>query len=171
MNATAKAWTREMIWIAALFTLALGANFLISKHYLLAPGTIDIQVHDTYYVIGGSDRVLTLFLLVAVPVYLVKEARHGFRAALPNVILALLLMGLLFHLLGWHLLLYALLHRRGGWVTYPPLDALPGLVEPAPGSYLEFWNVILLGLELLIAAGLFLLGYRTGKRSQPAEKD
>ena len=120
---------------------------------------------------GGIHWVLTLFLLVATPAYLVRAATTGFRAVVPNVLLALLLMGLLFLLLDWNRLLYALVVHRGGWVTYPPLDALPGPVQPAPDPSVEFWHGILSGLELLIAAGLFLLGYRTGKRSLPAKKD
>lgn len=167
MRTTAKAWIREMIWIAALFTLALLADFLILKRFSLCSDAVDVQLHDTYYVIGGFHWVMTIFLLVATSVYLVKEAGTGFKRALPNVVLALLLMGLLFLLHDWHQLLYALQIHRGGWSGYPPLDALPQTEAPAPGPFADGWHGILSGLELLIVLGLFLLGYRTGKRSQP----
>ncbi len=158
-----KAWIREFIWIAAIFVIAVLIDFLIFKQFSLFTDTIDIQLHDTYFVIGGVEWVFYIFILIATPTYLIKEAKVGYNQRLPNVILSILLIVLLFFMLGWHRQLYALQTLSGGWTVYPPLDALPGATQQAPDSSIGLWEKVLFVLELLIMIGLFLLGYKTGK--------
>lgn len=161
-------WIRELIWIAALFIIVLMIDFLIFRRFSLFTGTIDIQMHDTYYVFGGIEWVFDIFIILATFTYLIKEAKIGYNQILPNVILSILLVALLFYILGWHKQLHALQTLSGGWTVYPPLNALPATVEQeiidnASTNSLIFWNIAFVGIELLIVIGLFLLGFKTGR--------
>jgi hypothetical protein len=127
-------------------------------------------MHDTYFVIGGIVWTWHIFLLIATCVYLVKEARRGFNRVLPNVILSVLFVALLFLILWWHRQLYSLQTLGGGWVTYPPLDALPKQVAPVFLSSTGWWNLALSGIELLLITGIFLLGYKTGRLPGKTER-
>ncbi len=132
--------------------------------------TIDIQLHDTYYVIGGIEWVVDIFILIATVTYLIKEAKVVYSQILPNVILSVLLIALLFFIFSWHKQLYALQSLQGGWTVYPPLNALPGPVGKEPDSSIGFWNTALMAIEVLMIVGLFLLGYKTGKLKEKNEQ-
>jgi heme/copper-type cytochrome/quinol oxidase subunit 1 len=129
----------------------------------LLTGAIDIQMHDTYFVIGGIQWIWNIFILIATFTYLIKEAKIVYSQILPNVILSVLLVAFLFFIFGWHIHIHFLQTFGGGWTIYPPLDALPGPVEQAPDPSVGFWHIILLALEFMIVVGLFLLGYKTGR--------
>jgi hypothetical protein len=162
MSSCKKVWIREIIWLTALIIIAALTDFLIFKQFSLFTDTIDIQIHDTYYVFGGIEWVFDIFIILATFTYLIKEAKIGYNQILPNVILSVLLILLLFFIKDWHLQLHFLQTLNQGWTGYPPLNALPATVEASNNS-LIFWNLVFLGTELLLVIGLFLLGFKTGR--------
>lgn len=168
MKIKSKIWIAELVWIAFLFSIALLIDILIFKQFSVFSDTIDIQIHATYFVIGGVEWVLNIFILIATITYVIKETIRKYNHVLPNVILAILMVAFLFIILLWHrniLFLQAL----SGSTVFPPLNALPEAVEPIPDSLVELWNIALLGFEFIITIGIFLLGFKTGKLTSKIE--
>jgi heme/copper-type cytochrome/quinol oxidase subunit 1 len=153
-----KAWIKEFIWIAALFLVAVLIDFLLLKQFSLFTDTVDIQLHDTYYVMGGFEWVISIFIVIATITYAFKETKARYNQQLPNVILSVLMIAFLFFILRWHRIMF-----MGEWTVYPPLSTEPEMIRQVPDPSVRFWDKVLFGTELLITLGVFLLGYKTGK--------
>lgn len=155
----------ETSWLA----LSLGFTtiltlFLFGRSFLNS--TLDIHLHDTYFIIAPVYIVLPLFLLVTFIIYFVKEFRNSFRRKLSNWILIIaglaLVIGLTFLIKTFSQVF------KGGWTIYPPLSALgPDKVseltqEPVAKIAINFLTVI----QIIIVATLLYVAYRWGTQRQ-----
>ncbi len=160
----AKVWIKEIFWIAALFFVAVLIDFVLLKQFSLFTDTVDIQLHDTYYVLGGFEWVISIFIVIATITYALKETKARYNQQLPNVILSVLMIAFLFFILRWHRIMF-----MGEWTVYPPLSTELEMIQQVPDPSVRFWDKVLLGTELLLMVGVFLLGYRTGKLNKKME--
>ena len=151
-------WKIELLWIAILLVIALLVDFLLFGKLSILQSTIDVQLHSTYFVLPSFLWFVSLFILLAVPVYFIKEIRWRFRRFVPNVIAAGLLLLLLCAAFYWHHTTHSML---SGWQVYPPMSA-EVMQDFSPPSYQQ-WNRMYIGLELVLVAGLLWLGLRTKK--------
>lgn len=72
-----KEWITELIWIIFLFAITLLIDFLLFGDFSILKDKVDIQLHDTFYVISGIAWIFTVFILIATPAYILKEAKRG----------------------------------------------------------------------------------------------
>ncbi|GEM_PF-2237892 len=156
----------ESIWIASLIIISFIVDFLLLGQFSLFKGSMDFQLHDTYFVVNGWLWVLTLFILIVSPVYLVKEAFKKFELLLPNLILSLFLMILLFIVIQLH----GYISNFVAWIhslsTSDPMLSSQGSMVTTEIPLFNTANSIFKVIELVIIVGLFLIGMKTGVNSQ-----
>ncbi|WPP52992.1 hypothetical protein [Catalinimonas niigatensis] len=153
----------ELTWLLALLITSLCIDFLIFGGFSFFKDYRDIQMHDTYFTISGIKWFLAIFVFISTLVYIIKEAKSRFSHSLSNIILTTLLISMLFFIIEGHRLIYAIQHMQGGWKVYPPLSALPEVMEILPAPPTPLWSIFFLIIEVMIVIGLFVLGFKTGK--------
>src|SRR5688572_11726144 len=125
MTKTFRPILTELLWLAVAFIVTLLiCRFVFSwdfKH-----GTLDLHLHDTYFVFTAATIIVPIFLLVTFALYFVKEIRKRFSRTLPNIILfvAGVLLVILLAFLNKEVIKLGM-RTSGGWTMYPPLSALP----------------------------------------------
>ncbi|NML64209.1 hypothetical protein HHL22_03225 [Hymenobacter sp. RP-2-7] len=88
----------ELAWLAGCYALAIPATRVLLGSWLMPWGILDIQMHNTYFVMPGWTGLLPLFLAAATPLTLVRAAQARFAQRSTN--LALGALALLWLLLG-----------------------------------------------------------------------
>ena len=155
----------ELIWLTVSLGLTLLLSlFLFGRNFL--SDTIDIHLHDTYFVIKSLYILLPIFFLVTFIVYLIKEFRNSFRRTLPNWILIIIGLTLVIALT---LLIKAFSQLfMGGWTLYPPLSALgPDKVpELTQDPVTKFLTNIFTVLQILVLAMLLFVAFRWGTQKR-----
>jgi heme/copper-type cytochrome/quinol oxidase subunit 1 len=151
----------EVLWLTFSFGMTLLLSlFLFGRSFLSE--TIDIHLHDTYFVIAPFYILLPIFFLVTFIVYCIKEFRNSFRRTLQNWILIIIGLTLVFTLT----ILIKMFSQvfTGGFTLYPPLSALgpdkaPELTQdPAASVITNFFTL----LQVLVLAMLLLIAFRWG---------
>ncbi|WP_183567250.1 hypothetical protein [Mucilaginibacter sp. SP1R1] len=85
--------------------------------------TIDIDLLDTYFVIGQTSVVIPAFLMLTTIVYLLKEGFYHYKRKAQNLIL--IIANLLFLIALYPLSTLVNMIPKPAWTLYPPLSALP----------------------------------------------
>ena len=131
---------REFLWVIGVVAL----SFLMVWAFFGVPwtGSFDINIYDTYLVVGG----LYLFFLMIAPIglliYAVRALMHGFQTAWVNLILSFFIFMTML------------------WTTWILLWIGEGFSDP-----IGPWRSIVGCLYILNASlgiALFYVGYRTG---------
>jgi heme/copper-type cytochrome/quinol oxidase subunit 1 len=160
---------QETLWLIGcmLFTILTGLA-LFGK--AIFSESIDLNLHDTYFVVANQHFLLWFFIVFSFILYFIKENRHAFNRKLPLGIF--LILGLGFSALiirATPLLAFLNSPSRSGWTVYPPLslqakstpDILPeeGFISTflTPINFLVLFQVIVIALMLFAA-------YKYGKR-------
>jgi hypothetical protein len=113
--------------VARLFVPLLAGNIWGGN------SALDINVHDTYFVINQSiiaTLIFTtpVFLMVVTVIYLIKEGFYRYKRKLPNLIL--IIANFLFLTVMYPLSVLVNMIQKAGGVLYPPLSALPKTAPP-----------------------------------------
>jgi heme/copper-type cytochrome/quinol oxidase subunit 1 len=155
----------EVIWltISLLLTLLLSL-ILFGKNFL--SDTVDIHLHDTYFVIAPFHILLPIFFLLTFIIYFIKEFRNSFRLTIPNWILIIIGVTLVIAL--------TLLTKTfsqiftGGWTLYPPLSALgpDKLPELTQDPVTKFITNLFTVVQLLVLTMLLFVVFRWGTQKQ-----
>jgi len=78
---------KEIFWLIGTAIFALIIIFLIFDLDSLSPGsTMDINIHDTYFIMPTSYFVVLLLILIFFGVYLIRMLRRNFKNKSANVI-------------------------------------------------------------------------------------
>ena len=153
----------EIIWLIVSLALTLLLSlFLFGKNIL--SDTLDIHLHDTYFVIAPFHFMLPVFFLVTFIVYFIKEFRNSFWRTLPNWIMIFIGFSLVMVLTVLIKLLSQIF--TGGWTAYPPLsplgqDNLPGLTQD---PVIRFTTNFLTVIQVIVFAMLLFVTFRWGKQ-------
>ncbi len=92
--------------------------------------SLDINLHDTYFVIDWSVIIIPVFLMLTTIIYLVKESFYRYKRRRQNLIL--IIANFLFLLIIYPLSALLNMIPKPGWTIYPPLSALPnGVISTA----------------------------------------
>jgi heme/copper-type cytochrome/quinol oxidase subunit 1 len=126
----------SVIYIAAWLLLRL----------LLPPtnsrGMLDINLHDTYFVIAMPALTIRVFLLLTNLLYLIWEGFYRYKRTLQNVVLLVANFLFIIKLFFLATFVFRLPEPAGsGWTVYPPLSRL-GQTQPKPPKTLEEYAII-----------------------------
>lgn len=151
--------------IAASFILSIAFVSWITGSNFFGKKVVDINLHDTYFVIKLSWQLLLIpGLVLLIIIFLVKETYHHFKYRFPNLILltAIFLLNVLIFDAMQRAVKYIPL--TSSWTIYQPLPALPK-TESSPVTNLlitQFLH-ILFYIELVFMALLVIVAILTGK--------
>jgi len=102
----------ELAWLAGCLVLSFLATGALVGYQTVSPGgTLDIQMHNTYFVLSWWLMLLPLFLAAATPLTLVRAAQARFAQRSTNAVLGVL--ALIWLLLGALMGFWAWLGLRG----------------------------------------------------------
>jgi hypothetical protein len=124
----------EVIILIAIYIVARLFVPLLIGNIWGGNSALDINVHDTYFVINQS-AIATLifatpvFLMLTTVIYLIKEGFYRYKRKLPNLIL--IIANFLFLTVMYPLSVLINMIIKAGGILYPPLSALPKTVPPA----------------------------------------
>ena len=108
----------EVLIVASIFVI----TWFLFTHYV-SNTALDIDMHDTYFVIQPAPIILTAGLLLTTLVYLIKEGFRHYKRRFQNIILLIANFLLLVKL--YPFTVFASTLSSPGWTIYPPLSALP----------------------------------------------
>jgi heme/copper-type cytochrome/quinol oxidase subunit 1 len=165
MQKVSKQVLNEFIWLTVSLGLTLLLSlFLFGKNSLR--GTIDIHLHDTYFVIAHFRILLPFFFFVTFIIYFIKEFRNSFRRTLPNWILVII--GLTLVIALTFLIKTFSQFFTGGWTVYPPLSALgPDKVpELTQDPVTKFITIFLTIVQFLVLTTLLFVAFRWGTETK-----
>ncbi len=155
----------ELIWLTLSLGLTLFLSlFIFGRNFL--SNTVDIHLHDTYFVIAPFHILLPIFFLLTFIVYFIKEFRNSFQRTLPNWIL--IIIGLALVIALTFLIKAFSQFFIGGWTLYPPLSALgpdkvPELTkDPVTKIITNFFTV----MQFISLTMLLYAVYRWGRQKR-----
>jgi len=151
----------EVIWLMVSVALTLLLSlFLFGKNFL--NGTIDIHLHDTYFVIAPFRILLPMFFLVTFILYFIKELQNSFRRSLPNWIL--IITGLMLIIALTYLIKIFANFFTGGWTLYPPLSASgPGKIpDLTTAPVTKFITEFLIVVQIIVLTTMLFVTFRWG---------
>jgi heme/copper-type cytochrome/quinol oxidase subunit 1 len=154
----------ELLWLAVSFVVTALICRLVF-FWDLRQGTLDLHLHDTYFVFTASTIIVPMFLLVTFALYFTREIRNRFSKTLPNIILLASGLVLIVLIVFVNKEFIRLGTRSVGWTMYPPLSALtqiePGNVKPDP--FVAVVANALTVLQILVTVALLYATYHWGK--------
>jgi hypothetical protein len=141
-----------MIVTATWFTIKLSTNEAL----------LDIELHDTYFVIDRSLIILPISLLLITLIYLVKEGFSCYKRRFQNLIL----VTACFLSLIWLNILSIFIKSlpQPIWTRYPLPNAVPHIDDPAGrhsliiNSIKDLTPIVLIVFMLILVASSFLTG-------------
>ncbi|WP_452225822.1 hypothetical protein [Lacinutrix cladophorae] len=156
---------KEIFWLIGTTILVLILNTLIfGIDGLKSDSTLDINIHDTYFVIANFHFILLLAVLVFFGIYLVRTLRKNFKNLTANLILIISTILLILVLIGIDSILDAFIRQTTSWTIYPPLSA--GEIEPEiepKENNLEILSSVLFYTQILLLIFLAYCGFKTGR--------
>jgi hypothetical protein len=144
MNKILRQISSEIIWPIVCACLSLLIILILWRwdfeHHLIA-----IDILGSSVVFPDFQLIYTLFFLVVLLFYVIKEARFNYKRRVQNLIA----------ISGGTLFILSLFFLDAGWTTYPPLKALgqEGL------TYQQFTG-ILLAFQIFAAALILLIIFK-----------
>ncbi|MUV02960.1 hypothetical protein GN157_04485 [Flavobacterium rakeshii] len=150
-------YLKETIW---LIILLLPCVFL----YSFEDPTIDINVHDTYFVIDHFPLILLLIVMPGFLIYGIRTLINKFRDKFINIVF--ILFTVLIALLWIEaIIINDKLSSSGGWTLYPPLSAQPQKIEHEEYYFIANHTIMITIEVILILIALFT-AYKTGKNKK-----
>ena len=146
---------KEILWILASLLIAIISSLLLGFD---GNSSIDINIHDTYFVLERWTVITLLFCLSLSIIFVVRCFAFRFRRIPANVILLMALAGLVY--IFW-ILSNLFSGLNSGWTVYPPLSSIPGEGQPEREVFSQLPMAVDITLVLL-NMGLMTVAYVTG---------
>lgn len=125
---------------------------------------LDLNIHDTYFVIANVHFVLLFSVLIFFGVYLFRTLKRNFKNLTANLILMISTILLILVLIGIDSIVDALIQQTSSWTIYPPLSAGENKteIEPKESNFEILANVLFL-IQILLLIFLTYCGFKTGR--------
>ena len=152
---------KEILILSSIFILVWLTIYKITGSRSLVNLILDINLHDSYFVIHGSSLIPLSSTVIAL-LYLIREAFFRYRRRLQNLILLFSTFLLNLSLLRFIQFVSAYIATQTlGWSIYPPLSALPKAHPQPPQS--EKVLQILTYIPIPFMVILVIVGILVGK--------
>ena len=156
---------KEIFWLIGTTVCVLILNTLIfGIDGLKTDSTLDINIHDTYFVIANFHFILLLTVLVFFGIYFVRTMRSKFKNLTANLILMISTILLILVLIGIDSILDTLIRQTTSWTIYPPLSA--GEIEPETEpkeNNLGIISSVIFFVQIFLLIFLAYSGFKTGR--------
>lgn len=156
---------KEIFWI-------LGITAVILSIYILTFGiqgfkgstTLDINVHDTYFLISNFHFIVLLSIISFFIIYFIRALKWRFKNLTVNVVLMISIILLIIVLTETYSFIDNVVQENSGWTIYPPLSASDIKVEDKV-EVKSFYNssIIVLCLQTFLLLFLTFLGFKIGR--------
>lgn len=156
---------KEIFWI-------LGTTTVILILYILTFGfdglkgstTLDINFHDTYFLISNFHFIVLLSVIIFFVVYIFRTLYSKYKNLTANVVLMISIIFLIIVLTETYSFIDNIVKENSGWTVYPPLSASDVKVESRieENSFVNS-STIVLCLQTLLLLFLSFLGLKTGR--------
>ncbi|CAH0177556.1 hypothetical protein SRABI27_01171 [Pedobacter sp. Bi27] len=155
----------EVLWLLACIAIAIIIGFCIFGKTLFS-NSIDINLHDTYFVIKKQHLLISFFIIISFSVYYFKEFKHSFRRKIQRSFI---------FFLGFILILLASIaikllpffnpyHNINSWTIYPPLSAQSEINQYEQNFIiLTIVSKAVLILQIIIVSMMLSVSYRWGR--------
>jgi len=155
---------KEIVLLLSVFLIIWLIAFYITGTIKLN-SKLDINLHDTYFVIEWSRLIFFPYLFIVSVVYLVREAFFKYRRRLQNIILLFVLLIIITVLLKLDKFIGNIAPLTSGWTIYPPLSALSRQnLQPSQPSPLitAAWQILFYS-QIFFILILVIVAILTGK--------
>jgi len=159
----------EILWLIGCLAFTIAINFALLGKSIFEKD-IDINLHDTYFVIRNQHFLICFFIIFSFFLYFIKENRHDFERK--SALFIFLILGICFSaLIAKANPLFSLLNTsaHNGWTVYPPLSVIGKNQDILPkedlASYFFTASNILLAIQILVIALMLFATYKFGKSS------
>ncbi len=164
MKSSFKPIAKEFLWLAACLLITL----TICRFVFMwdeSNATLDLHLHDTYFVFTAASIIIPLFLLVTFVLFFFKEIRLKFSRTLPNIIMisAGLLLVTLFAYANKEFIKMGISPR---WTSYPPFSEVnantygPAILDQATILLTNSITVI----QIVVTASLLYVTFCWGRQ-------
>ena len=154
---------KEIIWLAGTFLFILIVGFSFFGLANTDDSVLDINVHDTYFVILNRDVFILSTIFILFFVYLIRMLKETFKNLIVNIIF-LTSNTLVILILTQIISIVDSFAKISGTTEYPPLSG--GTVEHT-GNSTETFSFILLITQILFLILLIYSSIKTGKNYNP----
>jgi heme/copper-type cytochrome/quinol oxidase subunit 1 len=151
----------EAFWFTLALILTIFLAFVLFEQSLLK-SSLDIHLHDTYFVIASWHLLTPLFLAVTFILFFIRAFKNRFNVSFANWVL--LISGLTLIISLAFLVKTFSLFASGGWTLYPPLSGL-GSEKPSELGVDPLTNLManfLIVIQTTIISMLLYAVYRWG---------
>ena len=156
---------KEIYWLFGPVAFVLIMIFVLFGSDGFKPdSTLDINIHDTYFVIAHIHFVLLFSILIFFGVYLFRTLRQNFKNLTANLILMISTILLILVLIGIDSIVDSLLQQTTSYTIYPPLSA--GENQPEFDTKENDFTIlasVLFFTEIVLLAFLAYCGFQTGR--------
>ncbi len=162
---------KELYWFFGTLVLILILNFaFFGSNAFSADTTVDLNIHDTYFVIANIHFVLLLSVFLFFGIYLIRTLLRNCKNLTANIILMISIILLILFFTATNSVIAVLIQQSAGWTIYPPLSA--GAIEheiKPDESYLGVLKNVIYGIQILLLILLIFCGFKTGRNYKQSE--
>jgi heme/copper-type cytochrome/quinol oxidase subunit 1 len=150
---------KEILWLIGTIAFIVSLSIaLFGINGLTSESTLDINVHDTYFVVLNFHVILLLSVLIFFSVYLLRMLRRNFKNLTANIIFIVACIFIIFTL-NTLITMVNSFAQFSGTTEYPPLSG--GSVEEITKGF-GVLQIVLSIVQILLLILLAYSGFKTG---------
>jgi heme/copper-type cytochrome/quinol oxidase subunit 1 len=155
----------EILWILSctIFTIIVG--FVLFGKTIFST-SIDLNLHDTYFVIRSQHFLISFFIIISFFVYFFKELKYSFCRKIQRSFIFFLgfILILLASLAVQLLPFFNPYHNINGWTIYPPLSMQPEINQHEQNFIiLTIVSKAVLILQIIVVSMMLSVTYKWGR--------
>jgi heme/copper-type cytochrome/quinol oxidase subunit 1 len=153
-----------LIEIAWLLGCAIVSYYIFI--IFLGNSGLDINLHDTYFVVKTENMWISFFIIISFFVYYFKEIKYSFCRKIQRSFIFFLgfILIILASLAVQILPFFNPYHNVNGWTVYPPLSVQPKVEEIAyTVNIMTIVSRALFVLQIITVAMMLSVTYKWGK--------